>query len=253
MSAWPSIQAVDNKRTEKKQNRRRCWTCCDNRPLAQLLSGLETGHPVTVGQSVSHLHMISVFPTSRKFFFLRNVSFPAVLSAIHRVWIIQTQVGALLVWKSTWEKKEATVELHKSRVSWTVSVYRQIATSHTHCVYTSGVSPWLSKCDPSRLHLDSRNSSSSITRLKEYMRKGGVVFRQKSSTAEEKRKPKRTSFPGHNCANGTVVVQIHEKKCKTNGTADCEDTRPKEGLDGMSEKGSHLKTRLSPPPQVIMR
>ena len=49
-----------------------------NRPFAQLLPGLETGHPVTV---VSHLHMILVFPTSRKLFFLSP--FWTVLSASH--------------------------------------------------------------------------------------------------------------------------------------------------------------------------
>ena len=49
-----------------------------NRPFAQLLPGLETGHPVT--RSVSHLHMISVFPTGRKLFFLSP--FRTVLSAI---------------------------------------------------------------------------------------------------------------------------------------------------------------------------
>ena len=35
--------------------------------------------------------------------------------------------------------------------------------------------PALSAIDPSRLHLGSRNSSWSITRLKEYSGKGGVV------------------------------------------------------------------------------
>ena len=87
-----------------------------NRPFAQLLSGLETGRPVMVGQSPAYDFSVS---TSRKLFFLSP--FRTVPSAIHRVWIIQTQVGALLVWKSTW-KKVATVELQKSRVSWTVSI-----------------------------------------------------------------------------------------------------------------------------------
>ena len=63
-----------------------------NRPFAQLLSGLEMGHPVTVGQSPAY--DFSVF-NSTKLFFLSPVR--TVLSAIHGVWIIQTEVGALLV------------------------------------------------------------------------------------------------------------------------------------------------------------
>ena len=49
-----------------------------NRPFAQLLPGLETGHPVTVGQSPAYDFSV---PTSRKLFFLSP--FRTVLSAIH--------------------------------------------------------------------------------------------------------------------------------------------------------------------------
>ena len=51
---------------------------CINRPFAQLLSGLERGNR---WRSVSHLQMVSVFPKSRKRFFLSP--FWTVLSPIH--------------------------------------------------------------------------------------------------------------------------------------------------------------------------
>ena len=49
-----------------------------NRPFAQLLPGLETGHPVTVGQSLAYDFSVKA---SRKLFFLSP--FRTVLSAIH--------------------------------------------------------------------------------------------------------------------------------------------------------------------------
>ena len=49
-----------------------------NRPFAQLLPGLETWHPVTVGQSPAYDFSVK---TSRKLFFLSP--FRTVLSAIH--------------------------------------------------------------------------------------------------------------------------------------------------------------------------
>ena len=54
-------------------------TFLSNRPFAQLLPGLEMGHPVTVGQSLAY--DFRVFPTSRKLFFLSP--FRTVLCAIH--------------------------------------------------------------------------------------------------------------------------------------------------------------------------
>ena len=53
-------------------------TSSGNRPFAQLLPGLETGHPVTVGQSPAYDFSVK---TSRKVFFLSP--FRTVLSAIH--------------------------------------------------------------------------------------------------------------------------------------------------------------------------
>ena len=49
-----------------------------NRPFAQLLPGLETGHPMTVGQSPAYDFSVK---TSRKLFFLSV--FRTALSAIH--------------------------------------------------------------------------------------------------------------------------------------------------------------------------
>ena len=49
-----------------------------NRPFAQLLPGLETGHPVTVSQSPAYDFSVS---DSRKLFLLSP--FRTVLSAIH--------------------------------------------------------------------------------------------------------------------------------------------------------------------------
>ena len=72
--------------------------------------------------------MISGFSTSRKLFFLSP--FRTVLSAIHRAWINQTQVGALLVWKSTWDKKRP--QLNCKKPSLLNSVYR----SDRHLAYT---------------------------------------------------------------------------------------------------------------------
>ena len=50
----------------------------DNRPFAQLLPGLETGHPVTVGQSPTCSFSVS---DGREVLFLSP--FRAVLGAIH--------------------------------------------------------------------------------------------------------------------------------------------------------------------------
>ena len=57
-----------------------------NKPFAQLLPGLETGHPLTVGRSTS------VLPTSRKLFLLSPLE--TVLSAIHTYVIDQPSPDA---------------------------------------------------------------------------------------------------------------------------------------------------------------
>ena len=67
-----------------------------NRPFAQLLSGLETGHPVAVGHSSAY--DFSVFD-EQKAVFLVSVSDCSECDSSGL--IIQTQVGALLVRKST--------------------------------------------------------------------------------------------------------------------------------------------------------
>ena len=62
----------------------------------------------------------------------------SVTSAIVRVWIwiLETQVGASLVWKSTWEEKEATVDCRSWKPSFLNAKYLSIVTWHTHCMYT---------------------------------------------------------------------------------------------------------------------
>ena len=54
-----------------------------NRPFAQLLSGLETGHPAAAGPSPAYDFSVS---TSETLFFLSP--FWTVLGVFHRVWII---------------------------------------------------------------------------------------------------------------------------------------------------------------------
>ena len=68
------------------------------RPFAQLLSGLETGHPAAAGPSSACNFRVS---SNRKLFFLSR--FWIFLCVIHRFWIIETQFGAMLVLESTLE------------------------------------------------------------------------------------------------------------------------------------------------------
>ena len=163
--------------------------------------------------------MISVFSTSRKLFFLSP--FRTVPSAIHRVWIIQTQVGALLVWKSTWEKKEATVALQilVSRVSWTVSVYRSdrhlayILRVHLRCVSMTVLSAilhvfiWILKTQFGTLLVwNSTWYKGVLCTAKK------VPKQKKNENSNEKHIHRsrfqpampRTSFPGHYSANGLL-------------------------------------------------
>ena len=57
------------------------------------------------------------------------------------VWILETQVGLSLVWKSTWKEKEDTVDCRSRKPSFLNARYLSIVTSHTHCVYKSGALP----------------------------------------------------------------------------------------------------------------
>ena len=145
-------------------------------------------------------------------------SFRTVLSAIHRVWIIQTQVGALLVWKSTWKKRGPSWTA-KSRVSWTVSVYRSdrhlayTLRVHLQCVSVTVLSAILHVCI---WILESQVGALLVwksTWEKRVLCTAKKVPKQKKNESSNEKhihrsrfQPAmpRTSFPGHNCANGLL-------------------------------------------------
>ena len=180
-----------------------CYNWFLNRPFAQLLSGLETGHPAAASSSspydfgafdeqkavflvsVSDFsecdssgldHLNSSWSNVRVWEYFRGKNRPQLnskkaeflewLVCIHRhlpqytsrillvsLWLFwvrsfgfgfgffDTQVGASIVWKSTWKEKEDTVDCRSRKPSFLNAKYLSIFTSHTHCMYKPGALP----------------------------------------------------------------------------------------------------------------
>ena len=165
--------------------------------------------------------MISVFSTSRKLCFLSP--FRTVLSAIYWVWIIQTQVGALLVWKSTWEKIGHSWTAKKpSFLNGKCLSIRSSPRIHTtctpRCVSVTVPSAILCVCI---WILETQVGALLVWKSKLTWEKGVLCTAKKVPKQKKLRKLKWethsmihrswfqlvmpwTSFPGHNCANGLV-------------------------------------------------
>ena len=141
------------------------WYCTSNRPFAQLLSGLETGHPAAAGPSSSC--DFGVFDEQKAVFLVSVLDFS------------ECDSSGLDHPNSMWSNARVR-EYFRRKIghSWTSrkpsflnGKCAYIVTSHsTHRVYLRCLCD-CSEWDPSGLGLDSWNSSWIIARLKEYLKR----------------------------------------------------------------------------------
>ena len=111
-----------------------------NRGLFQRLSGFETGHPATVGLLCAF--WFQCFRRARSCFSPSPLW--SVLTAIHRVWILQTQVEALLVYRSTWEWKGAKWTRRKPNLLNSITSTDTVTLlAHRMLAYTHSSLPWV--------------------------------------------------------------------------------------------------------------
>ena len=177
------------------------------------LPGLETGHPVAVGQSPAYDFSVS---DEQKAVFLVSVSdcsecHSSGLDHPNSSWSIARLKKYLR------KKREATVELQKSRVSWTVSVYRSdrhlayTLRVHLRCVSVALLSAILRVCIwiletqvGALLVWKSTWEKGVLCAAKKFQstRKTKAQMRNTHRSRFQPAMPQTSSVPGHNCANG---------------------------------------------------